>query len=82
MAIPDKPLVLDLDLEELTLDEIAILYAETYSLVAFRQFLLDHVDHTTSWTRREIGQIKRKELNEVMRQVIEKVVERSVPLAS
>jgi hypothetical protein len=77
--IPTKPLVIiDYDVDELTLDESRTLFADTYVVEEFRQFLCDHVDHEHSWTVAEIGRIKRKELGDVRRQVNEALIDVTV----
>lgn len=70
MAIPDKPLIVTgYDVDELTLAENRTLFGSDYVIDDFRQFLIDHVDHVQSWTEKEIGAIKRKELAEVRTQL-------------
>ena len=85
MAIPQKPLVIaDYDPDELSLGESHTLFGDTYAVDDFRQFLIDHIDHATSWSLEEIDAIKRSELGEVRRQLFEKIVEaepKSAPLA-
>jgi hypothetical protein len=76
MPIPQKPLtIVDYDPDELTLDESHTLFGETYSVDEFRQFLLDHVDHATSWTEKEVGHIKRKELPAVRQQLFDALID-------
>lgn len=82
MPIPDKPLVVvEYDIEELTLAEHQCLYGDKYVIDEFRQFLEDHVDHESSWTIAEIRKIKRKELSQVRDQLFAKLAEMAVPLA-
>lgn len=83
MAIPQKTLVInDSELDELTLEENRILFGERYNVDAFYQYLIDHVDHANSWTIRDIGKIKRRELDDVRSQVANLINERAVPLAN
>lgn len=77
MAIPDNPLVIkDYDPEELTLDEIECLISNTFDLVAFKKFLLNH----SNWSRAQIGSIKKKEAAEVRSQLVAKLQEAQAPL--
>ncbi len=76
MSIPSKPLVvIGYDIDELTLGESHVLFGDTYSIDVFRQFLLDHIDHTASWTEAEIDGIKRKELPNIRKQLFETLLE-------
>lgn len=83
MPIPSKPLVLSaFDTSALTLRENRVLFGDSYNVDEFYQYLLDHVDHATSWTLAEIGDITRAELGEVRAQLFVSLTERAVPLVS
>jgi hypothetical protein len=83
MPLPNKPLIIkDYDVEELTLDESRVIFGDTYVVEDFRQFLIDHVDHEKSWTEKEIGKIKRKELSDVRAAVYNAIRELALPLVS
>ena len=78
MAIPIEPLVIkDYDPEELTLDEIECLVSPTFDLIAFKKFLLDH----STWTRAQVGGIKKKEAADVRAQLVEKLNALQAPLS-
>jgi hypothetical protein len=78
MAIPDRPLEVTLDVDELTLDELALFEPTGFSIVGFRAFMAEH----TNWTLAEIGKIKVKEFKDIQTQLAEKFKEASVPLAN
>ena len=78
MAIPDKPLEVTIDPDELTLDEVALFEPSGFTVTGFMQFLAEH----TNWTREEIGKIKVREMKEVADQLGEKIKAESVPLVS
>ncbi|MFH0938242.1 MAG: hypothetical protein V1899_03040 [Planctomycetota bacterium] len=80
MAIPQTALVIvEYDPDELTLGESHTLFGDTYAVDDFRQFLLDHVDHKKSWTRKEIDAIKRKELDVVRKQLFDALIDMKSP---
>ena len=79
MAIPEKPLELDIDPNNLTLDEMAIMSPKGFDWYDFRQFLIDHV---ISWTPDEIGKITIGELQEVSSLLKAEVEKVAVPLAN
>jgi hypothetical protein len=79
MTIPNKPLIIiNYDPDEMTLGESHTLFGETYVVDDFRQFLIDHVDHEKSWTVEEIDAIKRKELNDVRKQLFDQLIDLKV----
>ena len=81
MTIPDKPLKIEFDANELTLDDWALFDPEDQGISTpnrLRKFLIAY----SSWTREEIGQIKTKEMEEVAKMVITAVEKVAVPLAS
>lgn len=65
MAIPASALVVSLDANDLTLDEMCLFSPDGFDVVVFRQFLVDH----TNWTRAEIGRLKVSELKDVVAQI-------------
>lgn len=82
MTIPDKPLDIEFDANELTLDDWALFDPEDQGISTpnrLRKFL---IAYSKSWTREEIGKIKTKEMEEVAKQVIAAVEKVAVPLAS
>jgi len=82
MTIPAKPLEIEFDANELTLDDWALFDPDDQGISTpnrLRKFL---IAYSKSWTREEIGQIKTKELEEVAKMVIMAVEKVAVPLAS
>ena len=77
-SLPDRPMEIDFDPEELTLDEVILFEPDGYTTRGFRQFLIDH----TNWTRQEIGKIKVRDLKEVAEQLVARLGEKAVPNAS
>lgn len=77
MAIPTKPLEVNLDPNELTLDEMCLFEATGFTMVGFRAFLIAH----TNWSGAEIGKLTVKELLAVSGQLKERL-DKSVPLTS
>lgn len=87
MAIPQKPLELNLDPDALTLDDIELLHWDTAPTDVremiqfghlFRQFLIAH----TNWSEREVGALTASEIGEVSAQVRKGMGQSAVPLAS
>ncbi len=81
MAIPERPLEIDFDANEMTLDEWALFDPEDQGLSTpnrLRKFLIAH----SSWTKEEIGKIKTSELEQVTKQLVAAVQKVAVPLAS
>lgn len=82
MPIPEKPLELDVDFEELTLEEMALFDAESAEDNPFgfinkmRKFLLNY---STSWRRAEINAIKNKDLEALTPVVISAIEAAAVP---
>jgi len=74
-SFPDRPLELDYDPEEMTIDEAVMFEPDGFTVKGFRQFLIDH----SNWTRREIGTIKVKDLKELADRVVAKFQEDAVP---
>lgn len=79
MAIPEKPLELNVDPDDLTLDEMALFSKKGFDWYDFRQFL---IDHSVNWTPEEIGKIKIGELEVVGEQVSQAATKVAVPLAN
>lgn len=82
MAIPDTPLELSLDPDELTLDDVVLFDPEPAepitTLIAFRSFLIRH----SNWSRTDVGSITLTELEQVMEQTRVAVEGTAVPLAN
>lgn len=78
MAIPEKPLELDVDANNLTLDEMALMSKKGFDWYDFRQFL---IDHAVNWTAEEIGKVVVGELETVAEQVQKAAEKVAVPLA-
>lgn len=79
MAIPDRPLELNINVNELTLDEMVLFSEKGFNWFDFRQFLIDHV---INWTHDEIGAVTIGELQKVAEQIREAVEQNAVPLAN
>lgn len=78
MAIPDKPLVIDLATQKLTLGEICLFAPRGFDVLDFRDFIV----RRTNWTREEFNAIEPEELEEVAKQIRAKLEEGAVPLVS
>ena len=82
MAIPEKPLEIEFDANELTLEDWALFDPDDQGISTpnrLRKFL---IAHSKSWTKEEIGKIKTGELEEVTKQVLAAVEKAAVPLES
>lgn len=77
MAIPDRPLVVSLDPDEMTVNDLCLFEPGGFTVTAFRAFLVAH----TNWTDAEIGNLKVKELKDVAEQLKQKL-NAAVPLGS
>ncbi len=83
MAIPDRPLEITLDVNNLTLDEATLLTApeeipDERKIPVLRSFLISF----TSWTPAEVGRLKMSELGEVSKAIVEAVQRQALPLAN
>lgn len=87
MAIPDRPLDLNLDsdtLQDMTLEDVAIFDSDTAASRPFvwinqvRRFL---VKYSTTWTAAEINAITIAEMEGVAKQLTEAINSVAVPLA-
>ena len=83
MAIPDRPLEITLDVNELTLDMATLLTApeeipDARKVPVLRAFLIA----STNWTDAEVGRLKLSEIGEVSKAIVEAVNRTAVPLAS
>lgn len=79
MAIPKKPLELNVNAKDLTLDEMALLERKGFNWYDFRQFL---IDHAANWSAEEVGKITIGELDVIGEQIKEAAEKVAVPLAS
>ena len=77
MTIPDKPLAVNLDPNEMTLDEACLFTPGGFDIAAFRAFLIAH----TNWERAEIGALRMSELKDVAERIAAALKGGSVPLA-
>lgn len=71
-----KPLDVNLNPDEITLDEMCLFDGEGFTASGFRAFLINH----TNWTKAEIGKLTVKDLKEVVTQMGAKLQAQSVPL--
>jgi hypothetical protein len=70
MAIPAKPLIIvNYDVDHLTLADNHLLFGNEVVYDDLYRFLLKYVDHENSWTRYEIGEIERSEVDELRTQL-------------
>lgn len=74
MAIPNSPLSLTVDVQEMTLGELALFQGE-FSAPRLIAFLADH----SNWTRAEIERITIREMKEVSEQIGEALKGAAVP---
>jgi len=82
MTIPDKPLEIEFDANELTLEDWALFDPDDQGISTpnrLRKFL---IAHSKSWTREEINKIKTNEMEAVTKQVLAAVEREAVPLVS
>lgn len=85
MAIPDRPLELDIETRKFTLAEMAVFDIDEAEanpmgwINKMRKFL---IARSVSWTRDEINAIEVDELEQVGAQVVEAVQKAAVPLAN
>lgn len=80
-TLPDgelKPLEVDFDPDEMTLDEACLFDGVGFTASGFRQFLIDH----TNWTKSEIGKLTMRELKDVTAQLGAKMQAQSIPLGN
>lgn len=73
-----KPLEVNFDPDEMTLDELCLFDGEGFTATGFRAFLVNH----TNWTKQEIGKLTVKELKDVTAQLGAKLQAQSVPLGN
>ena len=73
MAIPETPLKLSFDPDELTLDEMDILH--TYSAKLFKEFVTKY----GNWKPKQIGALTRKEWLSLQNDFYDKLLEVLVP---
>lgn len=73
-----KPLEVNLDPDEMTLDELCLFDSEGFTASGFRAFLIWH----TNWTKEEIGKLTVRDLREVVAQMGAKLQAQSVPFAN
>ena len=76
MAVPDKPLQLKFDPDNLTLGEVKIL--DEYSVSGFRAFMLKY----GNWTPEEIDGLTRREWRELMGDFYKAFAEAAAPKAT
>lgn len=75
MAIPSKPLELTLDVDELTVDDVALFEKDGFSAKGFKEFM----GRYSNWTPAEVGGLKLKELKDVAEQIGERLKVTSIP---
>ena len=78
MAIPEKPLEVTADIQQMTIGELKIFSKKGFDFFDFRQFMIDH----TNWTEAEIDSITLAEMEAVAMQLGEALKAKAVPLPS
>ena len=78
MTLPDKPLEVTLDVNELTVDEMVLFDPGGFTMLGFKHFLSNH----TNWTEEEVGKITLKELMDISDELGKKIQEVAVPFES
>lgn len=78
MAIPDKPLEVNIEVKSLTLGELKLFSKQGFDFYKLSQFLEQH----TNWTPDEIEAITLDELEDVAKQLGEAIQRAAVPLPS
>lgn len=79
MAIPETPLVLKFDIDELTIDELTIFESETpFKPSMFKAFLKRY----GNWSAAELARIQRKDIAALYLQCIQKLNEALIPKAT
>lgn len=78
MAIPDKPLEVDIDTAKMTLGELMIFEPGGFTVGGFVQFVANH----TNWTVEDIKAVTVEEMKEVTDKLREALQSVSVPLAN
>lgn len=78
MAIPEKPLEVNTEVKHLTLGEMCIFSPKGFDIYELRAFLI----RRTNWSQDEIDAITLEELEDVARQLGEKLNQSAVPLAN
>lgn len=76
MATPSRPLELNFDLDDITLDEWEAF--EQFRVSAFRAFMVKY----SNWTSEEVGQLTRRDLRVVIDQLLERIRESATPKAT
>ena len=69
MAIPSRPLVLNIDGANLTLDDLEVFEAGGFSVKGFKAFM----GRYSNWTPAEIGAVTVAELKDVAAQIAEQL---------
>lgn len=75
MAIPEKPLALTLNVDELTLDDVALFEKDGFSAAGFKAFMARY----SNWTPAEVGGLKLRELKDVAEKIGEQLRVTAVP---
>ena len=75
MALPEHALVLDLNADVLTLDDLELFEEGGFSVRAFKAFMLRH----SNWSKAEVGAITIAELKDVAAQIGEQLKGAAVP---
>lgn len=79
MAIPDKPLSLTFDIDELTIDELTLFESDApFKPSVFKAFLKRY----GNWSAAELARIQRKDIAGLYLQCVQKLNEALVPKAS
>jgi len=78
MAKPKTPIVLELDADQLTADEMCLFEPSGFSMSGLCNFIAKY----SSWTREEVGKLTMTELNEVAEALSKQVDELAVPLVN
>ncbi len=78
MTIPDKPLVVNVEVKKLTVGEICLFDPKGFNMPDLRKFFI----RRTNWTQEEVDEITMEELEQVVTQLGEKLNQAAVPLES
>lgn len=75
MALPNEKLILNLNTDELTIDDMILFEEGGFKASLFKEFLSRH----SNWTAKQVGAITVKEMRDVSQQIADTVKEASLP---
>lgn len=73
-----KPLELNVDPQQLTIDEACLFEERGFTVTGLREFLIKY----SNWTRAEIGALRLVEFNQIASMLRNRMTEMSVPFES